>query len=39
MVHEKAARGCLFRRQNPPNFNVLAGQGCEGAVWLDTLAR
>jgi hypothetical protein len=33
MLHEKTAGGCLFRKQNPPNFNVLPGQGCEGAYF------
>jgi len=39
MVHEKAAGGCLFRRQNPPDFNMLAGQGNEAALRVDTPAR
>jgi len=29
MLPEKTAGGCLFRKQNPANFNVLAGQGAK----------
>jgi hypothetical protein len=30
---EKAADGCLFRKQNLPDFNVLARRGYEGAYF------